>query len=324
MDNKRTESVWKTRWGLFLRSARTNWNLFKERKVAIFGLVVIILFGVFGALYPSYTSFMGDKYTSQLETMAKQIYLAYERNLQDIFLKSNSDIDYTLKVQNVSDKLGKDIDLIFKRRRMNTENTFRDAVQDTVEKYFDYNSRKSMFDYIESSLKNSKSVEEAAKKIAEYFYMKKIEDFINDTGTYEKSQIVWSFLKRDVVKKNILSWAKRDPKSFVNFLRSYQIYCKPSDLKKNFDEIMKILMAKADLDVFPLLSSPDALENAVDMEKLRKALSDVNVLYYISLAYDLGMSREDVVKSKSDLINMFVESPDFDTYSQAILQKKVA
>ncbi len=324
MDNKRTESVWKTRWGLFLRSARTNWNLFKERKVAIFGLVVIILFGVFGALYPSYTSFMGDKYMSQLETMAKQIYLAYERNLQDIFLKSNSDIDYTLKVQNVSDKLGKDIDLIFKRRRMNTENTFRDAVQDTVEKYFDYNSRKSMFDYIESSLKNSKSVEEAAKKIAEYFYMKKIEDFINDTGTYEKSQIVWSFLKRDVVKKNILSWAKRDPKSFVNFLRSYQIYCKPSDLKKNFDEIMKILMAKADLDVFPLLSSPDALENAVDMEKLRKALSDVNVLYYISLAYDLGMSREDVVKSKSDLINMFVESPDFDTYSQAILQKKIA
>ena len=320
----RRESVWKTRWGLFLKSAKTNWNLFKERKIAIFGLVVIILFGVFGALYPIYTKFMGKKYVSQLESIAKQMYTEYEKNLQEVFLESNSDIDYTLKVQSVSDKLDKDIDLIFKKRNMNAENTFRDVLQDAVEKYFEYNSRKSMFEYIKNALRNSKDIDEAAKKIAKYFYMKKIEDFINDIGTYEKSQVVWEFLNEKKIKDNLSKWANSDPASFINFLKSYQIYSKPSDLKNRFEEIMKVLMAKAKLDVFPLLSSPEALEGALDSKKLKKALSDVDVLYYISLVYDLGMSREDIENSKSDLVNMFVESPDFDTYSQAILQKKIS
>ncbi len=321
---KRTESIWKTRWDLFLKSSRTNWELFKERKIAIFGLAVIILFGVFGALYPAYKGYMNNRYVRQLDEIAKRIYSAYEENLQEAFLQSRSDIDYTLKVQSVSNRLEKEIDDIFKVQGMNAQNTFRDSVQDAVEGYFDYNARKAMFDYIKDTLRSSKNVNEAAEKIAKYFYAKKIENFINDTGVYEKSQIVWKFLDREKIEENLKKWARSDPVSFAKFLTAYQIYYKPDDIEKRFDEIMRVLRSKASLDVFPLLASPEALDGAVKTKELKSALLDTDVLYYISLVYDLGMSKEEIEKKRSDLAEMFAESPDFDTYSQAILQKEIA
>ncbi len=48
------EPLWKIRLKLWMRSFRQNWELFKEKKIALFGLGVIIFFAIFGALYPLY------------------------------------------------------------------------------------------------------------------------------------------------------------------------------------------------------------------------------------------------------------------------------
>lgn len=52
------EPLWKIRLKLWLRSFRIGWELFKEKKLALFGLGVIIFFAVFGLLYPLYPTIM--------------------------------------------------------------------------------------------------------------------------------------------------------------------------------------------------------------------------------------------------------------------------
>ena len=52
------KEIWKTRFRLWVRSFKQNWELFKERKIALFGLGVIIFFAIFGALYPLYPNVM--------------------------------------------------------------------------------------------------------------------------------------------------------------------------------------------------------------------------------------------------------------------------
>ena len=316
------ESIWKTRFKLFLRSAKQNWELFKEKKIAIFGLVVIILFGVFGALYPVYTSYMGDKYVRELETISRLAYETYESNLQKVFLESSDNIDYSLKSQKILPKIESEIDGIFKTRGMVPKNTFRDVLAEKIESFFDYDSRKSMYDVIGEYLKTSKDIEEASKKIAKYFYLKKIDEFINDVGVYEKSQIVWRFLNEKKIRENLKKLAS-DPKAFADLISLYRIYYRPSEIEENLDSIIDSLLAKAHLDVFPLLTNPGVLEGAVKLEDLKKAISDPDVLFYISEIYELGMSYDEIKSSASELAEAFAESPDFDTYSHAILKKEI-
>lgn len=56
------EPLWKIRFKLWLRSLRTGWELFKERKLALFGLGVIIFFAIFGFLYPLYPLIMKNTF----------------------------------------------------------------------------------------------------------------------------------------------------------------------------------------------------------------------------------------------------------------------
>ncbi|MDI3517465.1 MAG: hypothetical protein PWP37_1417 [Thermotogota bacterium] len=46
------EPIWKIRLKLFWRNFKKNWALFKERKSGLFGLYMIIAFGIFALLYP--------------------------------------------------------------------------------------------------------------------------------------------------------------------------------------------------------------------------------------------------------------------------------
>ncbi|ANQ54022.1 ABC transporter permease [Thermosipho affectus] len=46
------ESITKIKFKLFLRNFKKNWNLFKENKMGIFGLSIIIIFGIFALTYP--------------------------------------------------------------------------------------------------------------------------------------------------------------------------------------------------------------------------------------------------------------------------------
>lgn len=46
------ESITKIKIKLFLRNFKKNWNLFKENKMGVFGLSIIIIFGIFAITYP--------------------------------------------------------------------------------------------------------------------------------------------------------------------------------------------------------------------------------------------------------------------------------
>ncbi|HOA17259.1 MAG TPA: ABC transporter permease, partial [Fervidobacterium sp.] len=49
---EKKESITKIRFKLFVKNFKKNWALFKESKMGMFGLWVIIIFGIFGALSP--------------------------------------------------------------------------------------------------------------------------------------------------------------------------------------------------------------------------------------------------------------------------------
>ena len=46
------EPIWKIRWKLTKRSLRQNWEIFKESRIGILGIILIIAFGIFGAMWP--------------------------------------------------------------------------------------------------------------------------------------------------------------------------------------------------------------------------------------------------------------------------------
>jgi len=48
------EPIWQVRLLLLWRGLRSSWEMFKESKVALTGLFIIIFFGLFGALHPLY------------------------------------------------------------------------------------------------------------------------------------------------------------------------------------------------------------------------------------------------------------------------------
>ncbi len=52
------EPLWKIRFKLWARSFKVGWEIFKEKKLALFGLGVIIFFAIFGFLYPFYPMMM--------------------------------------------------------------------------------------------------------------------------------------------------------------------------------------------------------------------------------------------------------------------------
>ena len=47
-----TEPIWRIRWKMTLRSLAQNWEVFKESKIGVAGLIVIVLFGIFGLMWP--------------------------------------------------------------------------------------------------------------------------------------------------------------------------------------------------------------------------------------------------------------------------------
>lgn len=63
------EPLWKIRLRLWMRSFKQNWELFRERKLALFGLGVIIFFAIFGALYPMYPVLMKNIFWKDQEDM---------------------------------------------------------------------------------------------------------------------------------------------------------------------------------------------------------------------------------------------------------------
>ncbi|MGC8955490.1 MAG: ABC transporter permease [Fervidobacterium sp.] len=52
IEQSRKESIAKIKFKLFVKNFKKNWTLFKESKMGMFGLWVIIAFGIFGALSP--------------------------------------------------------------------------------------------------------------------------------------------------------------------------------------------------------------------------------------------------------------------------------
>ena len=44
--------IWKIRWQLFLRSFKTNWEIFKENRLAVSGLIIIFFFVILSILHP--------------------------------------------------------------------------------------------------------------------------------------------------------------------------------------------------------------------------------------------------------------------------------
>ncbi|HDM69886.1 MAG TPA: ABC transporter permease, partial [Thermotogales bacterium] len=63
------EPLWKIRLRLWMRSFKQNWELFREKKLALFGLGVIIFFAIFGALYPMYPVLMKNIFWKDQEDM---------------------------------------------------------------------------------------------------------------------------------------------------------------------------------------------------------------------------------------------------------------
>ncbi|MCX7654781.1 MAG: ABC transporter permease subunit [Fervidobacterium sp.] len=55
---RKRESIAKIKFKLFIKNFKKNWALFKESKMGMFGLWVIIAFGIFGALSPIVLSFL--------------------------------------------------------------------------------------------------------------------------------------------------------------------------------------------------------------------------------------------------------------------------
>lgn len=56
------EPLWKIRFKLWMKSFRTGWELFREKKLAVFGLSVIIFFAIFGLVYPLYPTIMKNTF----------------------------------------------------------------------------------------------------------------------------------------------------------------------------------------------------------------------------------------------------------------------
>ena len=46
------EPLWKIRWKLTRRSFAQNWEIFRESRIGMIGIILIIAFGIFGALWP--------------------------------------------------------------------------------------------------------------------------------------------------------------------------------------------------------------------------------------------------------------------------------
>lgn len=46
------EPLWRIRWKLTMRGLSQNWAVFRESRIGMLGLIIILLFGVFGALWP--------------------------------------------------------------------------------------------------------------------------------------------------------------------------------------------------------------------------------------------------------------------------------
>ena len=55
-----TEPIWKIRWKMNMRSLAQNWEIFKESRVGMSGLIIIIAFGIFGLLWPIMINFVWD------------------------------------------------------------------------------------------------------------------------------------------------------------------------------------------------------------------------------------------------------------------------
>lgn len=47
-----TEPLWRIRWRLFWRGFRQNWEVFRESRIGLLGLGIIVFFGLFGAAWP--------------------------------------------------------------------------------------------------------------------------------------------------------------------------------------------------------------------------------------------------------------------------------
>ncbi len=46
------EPLWKIRWKLIRRGIAQNWEIFKESRIGMLGIILIIAFGIFGAMWP--------------------------------------------------------------------------------------------------------------------------------------------------------------------------------------------------------------------------------------------------------------------------------
>ncbi len=332
------EALWITRLKLFARSFKQNWALFKERKIAIFGLSVIIFFAVFGAIFPLYVKTMKKIYVGKTYHFAESIYNLYNKELLPSLndaIKSGNGINYRIEKMQIEQKIDSEMKKLFKSHKMAEENEFADMVKSLLsEKYFDFDTRNGIYLSISDIFSNVDSIsednlDELTNKITSYFFRDKISQFINEFGEEEKASIAWNFIDGDKLKETLLYTAKTMPDYFITVAQGYNLSISKEDLQKDPENYVKEIISYSKYNILPIA---DFTYDAIDMDKIRKTLRENNAFYT-----DLALLMKDVIeayigdtltqevlsKQKDKIIDIIVENIDIDLLSTAYLETKI-
>ncbi len=335
----RKEPLWITKLKLWMRSFRQNLELFKERKIAIFGLSVIIFFAIFGAIHPLYLKVMEKLYINKTYDVSKQIYARYQEKLLpdlEAAIQSGNEIVYKLKKSTLSSQILYDVkENIFKKHSMALENEFMDNLQRLLEdKYYDFQTRKGMFASLDRVFQDyqiisEENLEDLNKEITSYFFMEKVENFITEFGGEEKSSIAWNFIDENTLRNSLKEIANISPDYLSEIANSYGLPYTSKEIKANLDRFVDELMSFAKFNVFPLL---EYAYDAINIGKVRGVLEKDNEVFLayagksseILEAY-LGKvpSQEEMVKDKEKVIQILLENMDLDSFTGAYLAVKI-
>ncbi len=335
----RKEPLWVTRLKLWARSFRQNWELFKERKIAIFGLSVIIFFAIYGAVFPLYTKLMERVYINKTYEIGKQVYGEYEKELLPVLeeaIRNNDEMGYKLKKMTLSSKVVEKIKReIFEPKKMAPENEFFDGLQRIFEgKYFDYQKRRQMISHLERILSSYGEVTESNlgdlnKDITGYFFKERVEAFISEFGAEEKSEIAWKFIDEEKVKKVLLDTANIAPDYVAEIAANLGMRFSADEIKKDPKAAVESILKIAKFDVFPIL---DLAYDAVKLNEIKDLLLKDQDLYLIFadeisevLEAYLGSvpSKEELMKDREKIVEIMLENMDLDAFSQAYLTVQI-
>ncbi len=331
------ESLWVTRFKLWLRSFKQNWELFKERKIALYGLGVIIFFALYGAFHGGYIQIMENVYKSKTYEIAKEIYSIYESNLLDDLenaINSGDKIGYRLTLMQKEKEVDEKVGEIFRERGMAEDNEFyRNVKMVLTGKYFDYDVRLYILNNLKAILKDvnisDENIDELTSRITSYFFFEKINQFIDEFGNEEKSEIAWRYLDENKVRELLLNTARTYPDFLVEIASGYNLNYTKEFVEKNPEEAVGTILAFSKYDITPIA---DIIYDAIDFGKIKhdistdeKFLSAVFMEMKDILEDVTGevLDENEVVKNKDKYIPLILENIDIDTLTKAYLLSEI-